>query len=312
MPASDVVEWWELYRGRSRQAQVGNVPVYNRVFLVRVNKLNPNMVQVAAAPGIPWRAQYPDDPGALLSESATAVEDDSPFLYRLTYTYKYLDDTQVLPWCRPEQYSFSGTLASAPAFWYYPNANDNTTRQVIVNTAGDPLSGLDRDEAEFAVTIQWNVRPNFDYVLAQNYVGAINSDVWTGGAPFTWKVQSIQASRKFESFPGQTETSPPVQYFYWEITAVLAYKSTTWHLETWDVGFNEKIGTVRKKIMAGSEPVSEPAALSNGLAKTPGQPPDLLTFRIYRALPFKDPQGPFKELPSGATPLATYPYNQTC
>jgi len=48
------------------------------------------------------------------------------------------------------------------------------------------------------------------------------------------------------------------------------------------------------KIMAGSEPVSEPAALSNGIAKAPGQPPDMKVFRIYPMLPFN---GKFPVLP---------------
>jgi hypothetical protein len=48
------------------------------------------------------------------------------------------------------------------------------------------------------------------------------------------------------------------------------------------------------KIMAGGDPVSEPVALSGGAAKAPGQPPDLLSFRIYKMLPFS---GTFPVIP---------------
>jgi hypothetical protein len=60
------------------------------------------------------------------------------------------------------------------------------------------------------------------------------------------------------------------------------------------VGFNEIVGGQRKKILAGKDPVSEPAALSNGRAKAPGQPPDMLSFRIYKSLTFN---GTFPVIP---------------
>jgi hypothetical protein len=150
---------------------------------------------------------------------------------------------------------------------------------VIVNTAGDPIGGLDRDEGEFTVSITANFQPPFNYVKAQTYVGAINSDTFSGGAPKTWKCQTITGSRKIEEVAG-------TKYLYWEVSTTLAYRGTGWDLQTWDVGFNEIVSGVRKKILAGSEPVSEPAALSSGRAKTPGQPPDLLVFRIYPMQPF--------------------------
>lgn len=294
-----------MYRGRSRQASLDGVPQYVRVFLVRTNTTNPNMVHVSAAPGPVWRDPYPDDPNARGVEATVAQDGESPFHYKVTLNYRYLDEDDKIPWNRPAVYSFSGSLASAPAFWYYPNDNDNSTKRIIINTAGDPLSGLDRDEAEFSVSIQYNQKPPFDYAKAQNYVGAINSDTWSGGAPKTWKCQSIQATRKFESIAGQNPEDPPVKVIYFDTSITIAYRGTGWDLQTWDVGFNELVGGQRKKILAGSEPVSEPAALSNGVAKTPGQPPDMLTFRLYKMLPFV---GTFEPIPNQAP--SGYPYNQ--
>lgn len=300
-----IIDCREMYRGRSRQASLDGVPQYVRVFLVRTSVLNPNMVYVAAAPGPGWRDPYPDDENARLVDSNTAQDGESPFHYKVTYNYRYLDENDKIPWKRPSVYSFSGSLASAPAFWYYPNEGDNNTKRIIVNTAGDPLSGLDRDEAEFNVTIQYNQKPPFDYAKAQNYVGAINSDTWSGGAPKTWKCQSIQATRKFESIPGEVPDDPPVKVLYFDTSITLAYRSSGWDLQTWDVGFNQILNGKRWKITdGGSEPVSEPAALSNGVAKAPGQPPDLLTFRIYKKLPFS---GTFEQIPNTAP--TGYPYN---
>lgn len=302
-----IVDCREVYRGRSRAADLSSVPTYVRVFLVTTNVIAPNMRFVAAAPGIAWRSQHPDDVNAYLVESSTQQDGDSPFHYKLTYTYKYLDESEKLPWDRPYQYTFNGSLASAPAFWHFPNNNDNNTKQIIVNSAKDPLEGLDRDEAEFSVTIQMNLAPPFSYKKAQEYVGTINSDNWSGSLEKTWKVQSIAASRKVEIVAAATPDGAPSKIYYWDTSVTVAYRADTWDLRTWDVGFNEVAGNPAKrvKIYAGSEPVSEPVALnSNGTAKTPGQPPDMKQFRIYPMRPFLNV---IPALPGSAPAGYTYP-----
>jgi len=308
----------ELYRGRSRSANLEGVPTYVREFLVRTSITNPSLPLIAAATGIAWRDVHPDDANAYLVDSNTRQEGESPFHYRVTYTYRFLDESDKIPWLRPSVFSFSGTLASAPAFWHYPTENNNTQKAIIVNTAGDPLSGLDRDEGEFNVTIQFNQRPPFNFQRAQMYVGAINRDTWSGGEPKAWKCMSITANRKFEVIPADTPDDPPVKVFYWETSITLGYRNTGWDIQTWDVGFNEieggtwnpqlrvRVGGRREKIKAGSEAVSEPAALSQGIAKPPGQPPDLVTFRVYPELPFT---GVFEPIPDTPPPGGGFPYN---
>lgn len=301
-----VVDCRELFRGKSRQASVDGNPTYTRIFLVIVNTMTPNLTQVDAAPGIPWKAPYPTDANAYCVESSIQQEGDSPFHYKVTYQYRYIDESEKIPWLRPATFSFSGSLASAPCFWHYPNANDNETKAIIVNTAKDPLSGLDRDEGEFNVTVSYNQKPPFNYAKAQLYVGAINSDTWSGGLPRTWKCQGISANRKVETIPGlNPDTDPPVKVRFFEVSMTMAYRSTGWDLQTWNVGFNEIKNGKRLKILAGSEPASEPVALNaNGTQKTPGLAPDMLTFRIYRALPFV---GTFFQIPNDV--YAGYPYD---
>jgi len=303
---SGIVDCREVYRGRSRSADLASVPTYVRVFLVTTNVVNPNMRFVAAAPKIEWRSTHPDDVNAYLVESSTQQDGDSPFHYKVTYTYKFLDESDIYPWNRPYQYTFNGSLASAPAFWHYSGGdNDNSTKAIVVNSAKDPLEGLDRDEGEFSATIQMNLAPPFSYAVAQNYVGAINSDNWSGSLPKTWKVQAISASRKAEVVPGDTPDAAPQKIFYWDVSVTVAYRADTWDMRTWDVGFNEIVNNKRVKIYAGSEPVSEPVALnSNGTAKTPGLPPDMKIFRIYPMRPFT---GVVPALPSSAPGGYNYP-----
>jgi hypothetical protein len=284
-----VVNTREIYRGRARSATFADVPTYTRVWIVTVDETDADFQEISEAPGESWLAAHPENDNAFLTDSSVQLEGDSPFHYRVTFTYKGMkpEDAEPVPTDRPAQFSFSGSLASAPAFWHFPNAGDNSTKQIIINTAGDPIGGLDRDEGEFTVNISSNEPSPFNYAKAQNYVGAINSDEWSGGQPKTWKCMSITANRKVEEVSGS-------QYVYYEVSATLAYRGTGWDLQTWDVGFNEIVGGQRKKILAGKDPVSEPAALSNGRAKTPGQPPDMLTFRVYKMLTFN---GAFYTIP---------------
>jgi len=306
---SGIVDCREVYRGRSRSADLSAVPTYVRVFIVTTNVLSPNMRFVAAAPGIAWRSAHPDDVNSYLVESSTQQDGDSPFHYKVTYTYKYLDESESLPWDRPYVYTFNGALQSAPAFWHYPDESSNETKQIIVNSAKDPLEGLDRDEAEFSATIQMNIAPPFSYVKAQQYVGAINSDTWSGGAAKTWKCQGISASRKTEVIPGETPDDAPQKIFYWDTSVTVAYRADTWDLRTWDVGFQKLVRTgttiTKIKIYAGNDPVSEPVALnSDGSEKTPGLPPDMKVFRIYKKMPFT---GIIPPLPDTAPAGYTYP-----
>jgi len=301
-----IVSSEEIFRGVSRQVEFGDTPVYTRVFLVITNEhIVPTgtvtIEDISSAPGISWLDPHPENEDAVLVGSDCQLEGDSPFHWKVTFKYKSAVDLTTLPWERPAQYNFSGTLASVPAFWHYPITGDNTTRAIIVNTAGDALAGLDKDEGEFSVTITQNFQPPFDYVKAQSYVGAINSDTWSGGAPKTWKCTSITGNRKIEQVAGET-------YIYWEVNAALSYRNTGWDIATWDVGFqyieggswNTNTRTVtggikRKFKDTDGNAASEPQALSYGRAKDQGLPPDMVMFRVYRALTFV---GTFPLLPS--------------
>jgi hypothetical protein len=294
-----VVDAREMFRGRSRQTSYGDTPVYTRIFLVRVDELAPDFQEISEAPGVSWLDPHPEDSEAVLIESNVSQDGDSPFHYKVSFTYKTSDGIAQVPWDRPFLYSFSGGLASAPAFWYFSGGDsDNDTKAIIHNTAGDPIGGLDRDEGEFQVTITGNFPPPFPYGKAQLYVGAINSDTWSGGAPKTWKCMSITANRKIESIPVYGKV------IYYEVNTTLAYRNTGWDLQTWDVGFNQIIGGQRFKILSSDGPVSEPVALQGGLAKTPGLPPNQLTFRIYPMRTFADT---FPEIPDANPNNASLP-----
>jgi len=295
-----VLECREMFRGRQRQAAYGDVPVYTRIFMVKVDELDPDFQLISSAPGIAWLDAHPEDPDAYLIESNLSQDGDSPFWYKVVFTYKTSDGVAEIPWLRPHNWSFSGSLASVPAFWYYSGSDtDNDTKTIIHNSAYDPLQGLDKDEGEFTVTFTGNFAPPFPYVAAQMYVGAMNSDYWSGGGPKCWKVSSFSATRKVETVPGVQKKAGsdrliPAKVTYYEVNVTFAYRGTTWDLQTWDVGFNQIINGVKQKCKFGGSEASEPVALHNGVQKASGEPPEMLTFRVYRMLEFG---GMFPEIP---------------
>jgi hypothetical protein len=280
-----VVDSRELFRGRGGSQKYGEVPSYKREFLVRVDSMNTSETLIAQAPGIAMLDAHPDVAEALLNDVSVTQDGDSPFHYRVSLSYGVLEDADENPLDRPDQFNYTGAITSGPAFIHYGDGNDSPA--VIVNSAGDPLEGLEKELAEWRVSISGN-RAVFDKSLASDYLNTINSDTYSGLSAGTVKCQGISGSRKIELVSGS-------KLVYWEVNVELAHRGENWRLKTWDVGFNEIVGGERKKILdAAKKEVSQPVALSGGVQKSAGQPPDMLTFKIYKEKWFT---GVFPELP---------------
>jgi hypothetical protein len=280
-----VVDSRELFRGRGGSQKYGEVPTYKREFLVRVDTMDTGETLIAQAPGIAMLDAHPDVAEALLNDVSVTQDGDSPFHYRVSLTYGVLEDADEDPLSRPDQFNYTGAITSGPAFIHYDAGNNSPA--VIVNSAGDPLEGLEKELAEWRITISGN-RADFDKSLASDYLNTINLDTYSGLAPGTVKCQGISGSRKIELVSGS-------KLVYWEVNVELAHRGENWRLKTWDVGFNEIVSTERKKILdADGKEVSQPVALSGGVQKSAGQPPDMLTFKIYKEKTFT---GIFPALP---------------
>jgi hypothetical protein len=280
-----VVDSRELFRGRGGSQKYGEVPSYKREYLVRVDSMATSETAIAQATGCAMLDAHPDVPEALLNDVSVTQDGDSPFHYRVSLSYGVLEDADENPLDRPDQFSYTGAITSGPAFIHYGDGNDSPA--VIVNSAGDPLEGLEKESAEWRVSISGN-RADFDKSLASDYLNTINSDTYSGLSAGTVKCQGISGSRKIELVSGS-------KLVYWEVNVELAHRGENWRLKTWDVGFNEIVGGERKKILdAAKKEVSQPVALSGGVQKSAGQPPDMLTFKIYKEKTFT---GIFPALP---------------
>jgi hypothetical protein len=281
-----VIAWREVIDGRGATQKFGENVKCKRTFIATVNDPTTSVSEINNSIGINWLDPHPEF-SAVYCTDMSCQNDGDPLHYKVEFTYDLIkpEDRAQLPWERTDKFSFSGGVSTAPAIIHY---NDGfSSPKLIVNTAGDPLEGAERENAEWRITITGN-RQYFPYSMAMGYINTVNSDSWSGFAPGTLKVQAISGQRDVEQVNN-------AEVAYWQVSVEIAYRAEGWALKLWDVGYSEIISGERKKILDKlKEPVSEPAALSNGRAKTPGQPPDMLTFKVYREAAYA---GVFTQLP---------------
>lgn len=281
-----VTAHYEVIDGRGATQKFGEAVKCKRTFIATVDDPTTSVSDIANALPIKWLDPHPEFPAVFVTD-ISVQNDGDPLHYKVEYTYDLVrqEDRQPMPWDRADKFSFSGSVTSGPAILHY---NDGfSTPKFILNSAGDPLEGAEKEQAEWRVHIEGN-RQTFNYGQAMAYVNAVNSDTWSGAEAGTLKCQGISGSKEVEQV-NNTEIS------YWKISIDIAYRVEGWRLKLWDVGYNEIVSGQRKRILdALKEPVSEPVALLNGVAKSPGSAPDMLTFRVYKELPFT---GAFPPLP---------------
>lgn len=266
-----------MFKGRGGAQKYAEIPSYTRQFLVIVDDIHAFESDIVQSCGIAMLSAHPDIPAALCVNISVAQDGDSPYHFKVTHTYGVMDDADEDPLQRPDQFTYSGAITSGPAFIHYNEGNGSP--QVIVNTAFDPLEGMEMEKGEWRISITGN-RATFDKGMAGAYLNAVNSDEYSGMAAGTVKCQGISGVKR-------VELVNELKVAYYEVTVELAYREETWRLQTWDVGFNEIVGGKREKILdEKKKPVSQPVALSGGVKKAVGQPPDMLTFKIYKELSF--------------------------
>lgn len=281
-----VTAWREIIDGRGATQKFGESVKCKRSFIVTVDDPTTPVTALPEAIGIQWLDQHPEFPAVYVTDIA-AQNDGDPLHYKVEYTYDLIreEDRQPLPWQRADKFVFSGSTTTGPAIIHYNQGFLDP--RFIVNSAGDPLEGAEKEYSEWRIQINGN-RQSFNYGQAMTYVNAVNSDAWCGALPGTLKCMSISGSREVEQVNN-------AEVPYWQVSVELAYRVEGWTLKLWDVGYNQIVSGKRKKVLdALNEPVSDPVALSNGVAKAPGQPPDMLTFKVYKEMPFS---GVFPVLP---------------
>jgi hypothetical protein len=281
----------EIIDGRGATQRFGENVKCKRTFMVTVDEPSTSVSEISGSVyssyGVRWLTSHPEFPAVYVTDIACSNDGD-PLHYKVEATYDLIkpEDREPMPWDRLDKFQFSGSTTTGPAIVHYNDGFESP--KLIVNSAGDPLEGAEKEFSQWQIQITGN-RQAFPYATAMDYMNTVNSDTWSGFPPGTLKVQSISGQREVEQVNGSEVT-------YWTVTVDIAYRPEGFALKLWDIGFNEISGGRRKKILDQlKEPVSDPVALSGGVAKSAGSPPDMLTFKVYDQLPFTNV---FTALPS--------------
>lgn len=286
-----VVGWRETAKGSGVSGRYGESNTYKRSFLVRVDHPATSKVAICRAPGIVYGAAHPDQADCKAMEFDLSMSDDVGLWWTLSVSY-YAPPPEAIPDANGipvDAWTASGGTSTGPAF-------QDIDGDTIVNSAGDPLEGLERENDDISWTLVRCVSDLSWNSLRLSHSNTVNASSWQGGSAGTWKVNFRGAQKKTitttaTGSAGQTPsdgTNAPNDgsestATYWETTWEFRYRKDGWSLRPWDVGFNELASGERQAIVgADGKAVKQPVALnSNGTAKDAGDPPDALVFDVY-------------------------------
>jgi hypothetical protein len=194
----------------------------------------------------------------------------------------------------------SGGVTSVPAF-------TDRDGESIVNAAGDPLEGLEKERDEESWTLTRCYED--DTALESDIDGAdgrINESTWNGRGAGFWKCYFKGAKRVTTSRLNGSEDGGTLLYIeaQWEFR----YDPGSWKLMPWDVGFMELVGSGEKRTITTDDgkPVKQPVGLAvDGTALAAGTKPVVANggegFDIYEEQDFEVIFGTPSILPAGSS-----------
>lgn len=287
-----IVDCIEIARSRGVSGKYRETSTYVREWLIRVDHPNTSLVDIVNANGVSYFDPHPDDASCYALEYDCQCADEGGLFYKNTVRY-YVPPAEQWPEGsspdQPDQPSWvqiPGDQWSAAASTITGPATRDKDNKPITNSAKDPIGGIEKDEAEFRLTL---VRTYTDLSWAsqaQQYTNAVNGSAWNGGGPRTWKCHFQNASKV-------TENNQGVSVVYWSVTWDFVYRESTWDITDGceDVGMMEIKGGRKQVIRVNGEPVTQPVALtSSGSAAADGTAPSIINggagVRVYQERDF--------------------------
>jgi hypothetical protein len=173
-------------------------------------------------------------------------------------------------------------VVDASSYWAQED-QIHVSRQ-IVNTAGDPLTGLKRRQGEISMTVKGN-RAASPFSLAASFINRTNSVPWANGEARTWLCTSVSAQQ-------QSELAGTEILDFWSVSFAFAYRPETWDVQAANVGLNELFGTSKRRITiqdANGNDIPTPRPLpldSAGAYKGVSSVADMLSFQVYKTADF--------------------------
>lgn len=273
---------------RTFQHRLGESPTAERKFVVTLDTPNTPHQAVINAVGVVHGSAHPEYNFLKMTEASLSENSETPYHVEITCQYELLkQDYEPNPLARADVWSFSTGGASVPAISYFDDAN---ARQPLVNAAGDFFENATTEESEVRATISAN-RAQFPLAIAAYVTNSLNNAAYLGGQQYTWKCAGIGAQQAVEMVND-------VQVRYWQITTELVYRASGWPLLLPNVGFNFLENGLKKRAFVIFQdedgvqtrvPSANAVALhGNGAMKAAGQPPDIISRRVHRAVNFSE------------------------
>lgn len=273
----------ETPKGTGVSGKYGESFTFTRKFLVRVDNPSTSRVLIANAPGVKFGDGHPNFASHKAMEFDLTEESGDGMIWSLTVKY-YVPPVENTPDTNTgmpkDCWAASGSTTTIPAF-------KDKDGELVVNSAGDPLEGSEREASDFSLTLTKCYADLSWSTIAQSHSNSVNDVTWNGSPARTWKAEFKSAHKKEMTVSGSADSTK----VYWEVSWEFRYREETWDFKPWDVGFNQLVnsdgtpsasGTNRAAVLgADKKPVKQPVALSSGVAKTPGTKPDALEFKLY-------------------------------
>lgn len=282
-----VVACIETPRGTGVSGKYGESFTFTRKWIIRVDSPTTSRVLISRAANVKFGDAFPDFASHVAMEFDLTEESGDGMAWGLVVRY-YVPPFENRP--NPDTglpkdcWSGSGSTTTIPI--YKDKDGDE-----IVNSAGDPLEGAERESTEFVLTLTKSYADLAWSSIAESRTNTVNASEWNGSAARTWKA-SFRSAQKKEMTSSDSNTTK----VYWEVSWEFHYRAEGWVYEPWDVGFNQLVtsdgtpsasGSKRAAILgADKKPVKSPVSLAGGVAKGAGQPPDSLTFHLYQESDF--------------------------
>jgi len=148
--------------------------------------------------------------------------------------------------------------------------NPNVPIKPPLNSAGDPVDGLEEDTALLRLTFTNSNATAPDFPTLFSYLNTCNQTAFLGAEPYTLRVTGYGAD-----FDQKNQV--------WSVSVEWTYNPSDWRIRYYDVGYHEIVSGERQAIMdKGGNPVSKPVPLNaDGSAKAVGEDPDVLTIKPY-------------------------------
>lgn len=154
---------------------------------------------------------------------------------------------------------------------------DGEATKPIVNSAGDPVDGIEEETALAVMTYTNNYAVSPNLPKFYDYINKTNQQTFLGAE---------QRTLRFTGFSAEFDDATQL----WRVSVELTYNPKKWRVPYYDAGYNELVGGERRAILdSRGNPVSQPVPLENtGEAKAPGAAPGILYAYPYEEKDFNN------------------------